>query len=88
MASTIVRVRVGIDGGIHIPSTMLDELGIAPTEEVQVMVIPLRVNKPVTPVQLTDEDRVRLKRIGELIEETFKGMDMEYVREGRRDRWL
>lgn len=87
MDATFVRVRVDKDGGIRIPPAILNELGVIPTQEVEVMVTPLRVNKPITPVKLTDEDRARLERIGELIEETFKGMDMEYVHEGRRDRW-
>ncbi len=89
MISTVVRVQVEKDGTLKLPPRWWEELGIDQPSEVELLLrVPLVVNKPVTPVKLTDEDRARLKRIGELIEETFKGMDMEYVREGRRDRWL
>lgn len=87
MIATLVKVKADENGNVEIPSSFWRQLGIEPNQEVEVMVTPLKVNKPVTPVKLTDEDRARLKRIGELIEETFKGMDMDYVREGRRDRW-
>ncbi|MBI4673945.1 MAG: hypothetical protein HY741_20050 [Chloroflexi bacterium] len=88
MIATMVKVKADENGNVEIPSSLWRELGIEPNQEVEVMVTPLKVNKPATPVKLTDEDRARLKRIGELIEETFAGMDWEYVREGRRDRWL
>ncbi len=88
MVATFVKVKADENGDVQIPTTVWRKLGVQPNQEVEVLVTPLRVNKPVTPVKLTDEDRARLHRIGELIEETFAGMDMEYVREGRRDRWL
>lgn len=88
MIATMVKVKADENGNVEIPTSFWREIGIEPNQEVEVMVTPLKVNKPVTPVKLTDADRARLKRIGELIEETFKGMDLDYVREGRRDRWL
>lgn len=88
MIATLVKVKADENGIVQLPPTFWRELGLEPNQEVEVMVTPLRVNKPITPVKLTDEDRARLKRIGELVEETFAGMDMDYVREGRRDRWL
>ncbi len=86
MIATMVKVKADENGNVEIPTSFWRELGIEPNQEVEVMVTPLKVNKPVTPVKLTDEDRARLKRIGELIKETFAGMDWEYVLEGRRDR--
>ena len=87
MIATFVKVKVEADGGVHIPPVVLQGLGATPQQEVEVMVTLLPVKKPVTPIKLTDEDRARLKRIGNLIEKSFAGMDWEQVREGRRDRW-
>lgn len=88
MISTKVRAQVEKDGTLKLPKEVWAEIGMEQPREIELfMRLPFVVGKPVTPVKLTDEDRARIKRIGELIEETFKGMDMEYVREGRRDRW-
>ena len=66
MIATFVKVQVEEDGGIHIPPVVLQELGAAPRQEVEVMVTLLPVKKPITPVKLTDEDRtvVGLDQIG------------------------
>jgi hypothetical protein len=87
MIATFLKMDVDDAGEVRIPSTVLKEIGATPHKQVQIMVSLLNIDKPVSPVTLTDQERERLKRIGELIEKTFQGMDLDYVREGRRDRW-
>lgn len=86
MISTVVKVAD--DGTIKIPPEIWQEAGITPPEEVkievgakQITLLPRR-----EPVPLSDADRKNLKRIGELIKETFAGMNWEDAHRARRDR--
>lgn len=88
MIATTIKVHIEDDGTVRISPRTWATLGVEPPSQVELYLEIAEPKPAYAPVRLTPAQRENLKRIGELIEETFAGMDLEYVREGRRDRWF
>ncbi len=85
-------IKVDDDGTIRIPPEMWKEAGITPPEDVNIQVDSHRITLAprAEPVRLTDEDRERFDRIGQLLRESFAGAVADQawaeIHSGRRDR--
>ncbi len=85
MITTFVKVQVEADGTVRIPRDVWKALDIKPPQEVELALSVKPAALSHGPVPLTQEDRERLERIGELIDKTFAGMDWEEIHRARRD---
>ncbi len=86
MICTIVKVSE--DGTIKIPDEIWQEAGLARPDEVKVEVNAHQITLVPTPEETTapEDDRENLKRIRELIHETFADIDWQEIHRARKDR--
>ncbi len=85
-------IKVADDGTIRIPPEVWKEAGITPPEDINIQVDTrgIMLVPRAEPMHLTNEDRERFDRIGQLLRESFAGADADQVwaeiHSGRRDR--
>ncbi len=85
-------IKVADDGTVRIPPEVWKEAGITPPEDINIQVDSrgIRLVPRAEPARLSDEDRERFDRIGQLLRESFADADADQawaeIHSGRRDR--